>query len=73
MPVTASAVREQVRQFVSGVFGKCGANFDNPTKNGIKTAISECKRNAEVMMGAQGAEIISRHYNEMMKLVDKLP
>jgi hypothetical protein len=36
------------------------------------TAISECKRNAEQMMGPQGASIIDHHYSEMMKLVDRL-
>jgi len=73
MPVTDEAVREQVKQFVTSVFGKCGASFDNPTKEGIKSAISECKRNAESMMGPQGASIINHHYAEMMKLVNQLP
>jgi hypothetical protein len=36
------------------------------------TAISECKRNAEQMMGPRGAEVINHHYAEMTKLVDKL-
>src|SRR5487761_1024684 len=54
-PATDGMIREQVRQFVTGVFGNCGASFDNPTKDGIKRAITECKKNAESMMGPQGA------------------
>src|SRR6266702_1344478 len=51
---------------------KCGASFTNPTKWGIITAIGECKTNAEKMMGPPGADIIKHHYEEMMKLVNRL-
>ncbi len=71
--VPDEALKTQVQQFVSAVFTKCGASYDNPTKQGIVTAISECKNNAEAMMGLQGADIIRHHYEEMMKLVEKLP
>ena len=47
-------------------------SYVSPTKEGIVTAISECKRNAEQMMRPQGAEVINHHYDEMIKLVDKL-
>jgi hypothetical protein len=36
-------------------------------------AISECKSNAERMMVPQGSSIIEHHYDEMMKLVIRLP
>ena len=72
-PVTDEALRTQVQQFVNGVFQKCGVSYDNPTRQGILTAINECKQNAEAMMGPQGADIIQHHYQEMMKLVEKLP
>ncbi len=72
-PVTDEALKGQVRSFVQSVFSNCGASFDNPTRDGILLAISRCKANAEKMMGPQGAEIIKHHYDEMMKLVDKLP
>ena len=72
-PVTDDALRTQVQQFINGVFQKCGVNYDNPTKQGILTAINECKKNAEAIMGPQGADIIQHHYQEMMKLVEKLP
>ena len=72
-PVTDDALRTQVQQFVNSVFQKCGVNYDNPTKQGILTAINECKKNAEAMMGPQGSDIIQHHYQEMMKLVEKLP
>ena len=47
-------------------------SFETPTKQGIRTAIDQCKANAEGMMGDQGADIIRRHYAEMTKLVDRL-
>ncbi len=72
-PVTDDALKGQVRGFVESVFQKCGASFTNPTKWGIITAIGECKTNAETMMGPQGADIINHHYQEMMKLVNRLP
>lgn len=72
-PFTDEGLKVQVKQFVEGVFQNCGVSYTSPTKTGILTAISECKANAEKMMGPQGAEIIQHHYSEMMKLVDRLP
>lgn len=71
-PVTDAQLKQQVTQFVEGVFAKCGLSYTEPTKGGILTAISECKANAEAMMGPQGAAIIQGHYSEMMKLVNRL-
>ena len=71
-PVTDAALKEQVKNFVQTVFSNCGVNFDNPTKQGIITAIEQCKAQAERMMGQQGTQIIQHHYEEMMKLVDRL-
>ena len=71
-PVTDEQLKQQVKAFVDGVFSQCGVSYVAPTKEGIITAISECKRNAESMMGTRGAEVIEHHYAEMMKLVDKL-
>ncbi len=70
--VTEQALKEQVKQFVISVFNGCGASYVNPTREGILTAIAECKNNAERMMGPQGADIIIHHYDEMMKLVNRL-
>jgi hypothetical protein len=72
-PTNEEALKAQVRQFVTGTFQSCGASFDQPTKEGIVTAIGQCKANAEAMMGQKGAAIIRGHYDEMMKLVNKLP
>ncbi len=72
-PITDDALRTQVQQFVNGVFQKCGVSYDNPTRQGILTAIDECRKNAEAMMGPQGFDVILHHYQEMMKLVEKLP
>lgn len=71
-PVTDEQLRQQVKAFVEGVFSQCGVSYVAPTKEGIVTAISECKKNAEQMMGSRGAEIIEHHYEEMMKLVNRL-
>ncbi len=72
-PVTDDALKEQVRNFVQSVFSDCGASFENPTTESILKAINQCRSNAEKMMGPQGAEIIKHHYDEMMKLIRKLP
>ena len=71
-PVTDEQLKQQVKTFVQGVFSQCGVSYVSPTKEGIVEAISECKRNAEQMMGPRGAEVVQHHYSEMMKLVDKL-
>ncbi len=71
-PVTDEQLKQQVKAFVEGVFSQCGVSYVSPTKEGIVTAIAECKKNAEQMMGSQGAGVINHHYAEMMKLVDKL-
>jgi len=71
-PVTDEQLRAQVRQFVTGVFQECGVQFETPTKQGISTAIRQCRANAESMMGDKGADIIRHHYAEMTKLVDRL-
>lgn len=71
-PVADEQLKQQVRMFVEGVFSQCGVSYVSPTREGIVTAISACKSNAEKMMGSQGSEIIKHHYQEMMKLVDRL-
>jgi len=71
-PVSDEQLRQQVKGFVEGVFTQCGVSYVASTNEGIVTAISECKRNAEKMTGTQGSSIIEHHYAEMMKLVDRL-
>ena len=71
-PVTDEQLKQQVKQFVESVFVNCGASYTDPTKEGIVTAMNQCRTNAEKMMGPQGAGIIQHHYDEMMKLVDRL-
>lgn len=72
-PVGDEALKRQVREFVTSVFSSCGVSFDDPTKAGILTSIEACKKNAETMMGPKGSDIIKEHYEEMMKLLEKLP
>jgi len=72
-PVTSEQLKQQVHQFVTGAFANCGVSFDNPTKEGIVSAIEQCKSNAEAMMGPAGADVIRHHYAEMSKLLVRLP
>jgi len=72
-PVEDAALKEQVRQFVTDVFQGCGVSFEQPTKQGIVQAIDECKKRAESQMGPRGTDVINHHYEEMIKLVRKLP
>jgi hypothetical protein len=71
-PVTDEQLKRQVREFVQGAFTQCGVSYVNPSKQGIMVAISECRANAEKMMGPQGEKVIQHHYDEMMKLVSRL-
>jgi len=71
-PVTDEQLKQQVRQFVESVFVNCGASFTEPTKDGILTGMGQCRSNAEKMMGPRRAGMIQHHYDEMMKLVDRL-
>src|SRR5207249_9564583 len=70
--VTDEQLKQQVRQFVESFFVNCGASYTDPTKQGILTPMNQCRINAEKIMGPQGAGIIQHHYDEMMKLVDRL-
>ncbi|MFQ5908808.1 MAG: hypothetical protein ACE5JE_08310 [Thermoplasmata archaeon] len=72
-PVADEVLQEQVRQFVTGVFQQCGESFEAPTKQGIRRSIEQCKTNAAQMMGDRGADVIRHHYDEMMKLVSRMP
>jgi ureidoglycolate hydrolase len=72
-PANGDQVRAQVRAFVTGVFQQCGVNFEQPTRHGILTAIEQCRSNAEQMMGDAGVNVIRHHYDEMMRLVSRLP
>ncbi len=45
-PVTEEQLKQQVKSFVEGVFASCGVSYVEPTKEGIVTAISQCKQNA---------------------------
>jgi hypothetical protein len=71
-PVTDEEIRDQVYTFVTTVFDRCNVTIQNPTKEGIVTAIEQCKNAAEGMMGDRGADVIRHHYAEMMKLVSRL-
>jgi hypothetical protein len=71
-PTDDQALKGQVRQLVAGSFQSRGASFDRPQRKGWSPP-SDGKSNAEAMTGPKRAETISHHYEEMRKLVDKLP
>src|SRR5437879_11801312 len=71
-PVTDEQLKVQVKQCVESVFVNCGASYTDPTKQGILTAMNQCRSNAEKMMGPEGAGIIQHHYGEVMNRVDSL-
>lgn len=65
-------LKRQVEEFVRGAFEGCGASFEEPTREGVILAIEECKRSATQGFGEAGVPIIDHHYEEMMKLVNRL-
>jgi hypothetical protein len=71
--IDSDILRSQIRKFVITVFANCGSSYWNPTKESIVEAITQCKVTAEEKMGAEGKEIIRHHYEEIMKLVSRLP
>ncbi|MFC1609083.1 hypothetical protein ACFL3M_02735 [Patescibacteria group bacterium] len=54
---------------VKKYFKEKGADFDNPTKEGIINAVDKL---AEFSGNFRSQEVIKKHKGEMMKLVDKL-
>src|SRR5437899_11969901 len=71
-PVTDEQLKQQVKQFVESVFVDCGASYTDPTKQGILTAMYQCRSNAEKRIGLQGAGIIQHYHHERMRMVDRV-
>jgi hypothetical protein len=65
-------LKQQVQQFVESVFQRCDVDFENLRKEGIVMAIEECKKNAGAMIGPAGKDVVKHHYEEIMKLVNRL-
>src|SRR5207247_8557178 len=65
-PVTDEILKTQVKQFVEGVFQRCGGSYTEPTKTAILTAINQRKSNAQKTMGPRGAGLINHHKTERM-------
>src|SRR5437867_12359098 len=70
-PVTDEQLKQQVRQFVQSVFVNCGASYTDPTKQGILTAMNQCRTDAEKMMGHQAAGIIQHQNDGIIQLSDR--
>jgi len=58
-----------VEMIVKKAFEDAGANWENPTKDGI---IETCGNLAEFAKNFRNPEIIDKHYGQVMELVDKL-
>src|SRR4029077_15240051 len=71
--VTAEQLKQQVKPFVESVFVNCGASYTDPTKDGLLTAMNQCRTNAEKSIGPQCAAIIQHHYDKKIKPPHKLP
>src|SRR2546422_10577214 len=72
-PVTDGQLNQQVKQFVESVFVNCGASYTDPTKEGILTAMNQCRTNAEKMIGPQSAATQQNQKQEYRKGADRLP
>ena len=59
----------QIDLIVTSTFEDAEEDFENPTKEGIKKVL---KLLAEFASEYREPEIIGRHYDEIMKLVDRL-
>lgn len=58
-----------VRQFVEKVFEETGVDFENPTKEGL---VKVCDQLREFAANFRGQETISKNYNKIMSLINKL-
>ena len=59
----------QIRLIIIDIFEEAGADFNNPTKQGIITALSKLR---EFGLKFRSPEIVEKHYNEIMKIVNKM-
>ena len=57
------------REIVEKAFIDTGVDFEKPTKEGIMKVMGELSKFSEKF---RNQEIIKKHYNEIMKLVNKL-
>ena len=58
-----------VRLMIKDYFKEVGGDFNKPSK---KVLIAVCDKLAEFAKIYRGEEIIRRHYNEIMQLINKL-
>lgn len=58
-----------IKKMIHGVFDELGEDFNNPSKEAL---IKVCDKLAEFSRQFRSPEIIKKHYNEIMGLVNKL-
>lgn len=63
------AARDYCRGIVKKAFADSGGDFDAPTKDSIRGAIAKL---AEFSRSFRDPELIKRHYDEIMTLVNRL-
>ncbi|MCL4404842.1 MAG: hypothetical protein M1544_01660 [Candidatus Marsarchaeota archaeon] len=66
-------LKARVKLFVGDAFRKCDVDIHDPSKEGLKKAMNECRINTEKMLGKKAAPIIKKHYAEMEEIIEKLP
>ncbi|MEI7620697.1 MAG: hypothetical protein WCJ57_03975 [Candidatus Falkowbacteria bacterium] len=64
-----NSVKKYCAELVVGAFTKTGGDFDNPTKDSIFKVLGQL---AEFAKNFRDPSIIKEHYNEIMKLVERL-
>lgn len=60
---------EYCKNLVKNIFDEVGGNFDNPTKQDLQKVI---KGLAEFSESFRDKEIILKHFNEIMTLINKI-
>ncbi len=71
--VPAEELNARVKVYLGDVFRKCNVDFKNPTKEGIKKAMNECKNNIINTLGEEkGNELVNKYYPEMNSVVERM-
>ena len=65
----SKSVNKYCAELVKGAFTNTGGDFENPTKESIVKVLGQL---AEFSKNFRNPEVIKKHYNEIMQLVERL-
>ncbi len=65
-----SSVKKYCSDLIVEAFAKTGGDFNNPTKDSIFNVLGQL---AEFSKNFRDPSVIRKHYNEIMRLVERLP